>query len=79
MSEHPWGVRMPAWIHLNEFADQCERLGGEVYLVGSALRTKRQRDVDIRQEVPDSRFRELFWDMREFGKPPAPDPDATDA
>lgn len=66
---HPWGVGMPAWLHLHEFAVLCERaFGGEVYLVGSALRTKRPRDIDVRLEMKDSEFQQRFGAMDRFGK-----------
>lgn len=74
MAEHPWGVGMPAWLHLHDFADQCELAfchfeDEGVYLVGSALRTRRPRDIDVRLEMCDSRFQAMFGGMDQFGKP----------
>lgn len=57
MAEHPWGVGMPAWLKLHDFARMAHSaFGGRVVLVGSALRTKRPRDVDIRAELLDSEY-----------------------
>lgn len=66
----PWGVGMPAFMHLHEFADICAyAFPGDVYLVGSALETKKPRDIDVRvaMSVPD--FVELIGPVDTFGRP----------
>lgn len=48
---------MPAWLQLHDFAHLAHAaFGGRVLLVGSALRRKRPRDVDVRVELLDSEY-----------------------
>lgn len=55
------GVGMPAVLHLNTFGREIEAAFGHVpYLVGSAARGKRWRDVDVRLILPDDEFDQLF-------------------
>lgn len=59
------GVGMPAWIHLNRFGKIVhEAFGGDYppFLVGSALKTKRWRDVDVRHIISDEE-----WEKYGFG------------
>lgn len=49
MSLHPWGVGMPTWLQLHEFACVVRQAyGHSPILVGSALTTKTPRDIDVR-------------------------------
>ncbi len=60
----PIGVGMPALLYLHEFGRMVEKVFGSFpYLVGSALRGKNPRDIDVRMEVSDLRFMALFPDM----------------
>lgn len=70
MSEHPWGVGMPAWLKLHQFGRLVhDAFGASPILVGSALRTKRVRDVDVRLPLDIDRFIRLVGPAAEFGKP----------
>lgn len=70
MPEHPWGVGMPAWIKLHHFAEVLRQaFGVSPVLVGSALRTKRPRDVDIRVELPDREYHDTIGPIRECNVP----------
>jgi hypothetical protein len=56
-----WGVGMPAMLRLNQFGREVDAFFGHVpYLVGSATRTTRWRDVDVRVILPDDEFDALF-------------------
>lgn len=56
-----FGVGMPATLHLNAFAREIMEAFGEIpYMVGSATRTKKWRDVDIRLLLADDDFDHLF-------------------
>lgn len=66
----PWGVGMPAWLYLHQFGDICEQaFGSPAFLVGSALRTKTPRDVDVVVEISDAEFMKSIGPVSEFGKP----------
>jgi hypothetical protein len=55
------GVGMPAVLHLNAFGREIDEAFGYIpYLVGSAARGKRWRDVDVRLMLPDEEFDALF-------------------
>lgn len=55
------GVGMPAGIKLNQWGCELfDAFGEGAYLVGSATRTKKWRDVDVRVILPDDRFIALF-------------------
>lgn len=63
MTELPPGnyVGMPAAIRLDEFARRVADLFGTIpYLVGSAIRTKDWRDVDVRLMLADDVFDRWF-------------------
>jgi hypothetical protein len=65
----PWGAGMPAWMWLHEFGDLCEQaFGAPVFLVGSALKTKTPRDIDVRVQMVDGPFDDLFGEHANFGK-----------
>jgi hypothetical protein len=56
-----WGVGMPATLKLNHFGREVEAFFGHVpYLVGSATRTTKWRDVDVRVILPDDEFDSTF-------------------
>lgn len=60
-----FGVGMPASIKLDEFGVLVESAFDAVpYLVGSALKTTRWRDVDVRVLLPDADYEKLFGDPR---------------
>jgi len=68
-------VGMPAALHLEEFASQCWSVFGHPsYLVGSATRSKRFRDVDVRLLLPDGDpiFGENEWKAWGFPDPNKP-------
>ena len=66
----PIGVGMPAFQLLHRFADICDdAFGAPVYLVGSALETKRPRDIDVRILMGDKDFIDRIGPVTEFGKP----------
>ena len=53
-------VGMPAALMLHEFGSQVWHAFGEPpYLVGSALRGKQWRDVDVRLILPDEEYERL--------------------
>lgn len=57
---------MPASLKLGHFAREVhEAFGHSPYLVGSALRGKKWRDVDVRLILPDEDY--AWW----FGGPPS--------
>lgn len=57
------GVGSPAILRLNVFGDLVEdAFGSTAYLVGSAVRGKVWRDVDVRVILSDRRFRHWFGD-----------------
>lgn len=61
---------MPAWLYLHQFGDVCEQaFGAHTYLVGSALKTKTPRDVDVVVQLPDWEFMRQIGPVAEFGKP----------
>jgi hypothetical protein len=67
---HVWGVGMPAGLHLSHFGQLCEdAFGAPVYLVGSALKTKSPRDVDVRVEMGDQAFLDTIGRIADFGRP----------
>jgi hypothetical protein len=52
---------MPAGIWLNKFGViVCDYFGHTPYHVGSSLKTKDWRDVDVRLILPDDEFEALF-------------------
>lgn len=62
------GVGMPATLRLEAFGSRVfDAYGHHPYLVGSAMRSKTWRDVDVRLMLPDDEFAVLFPDHR---KPP---------
>lgn len=59
------GVGMPEWIVLNQFGRVVYEAFGEYpYLVGSAVRSKRWRDVDVRLILSDPEFEKWFGPPR---------------
>ena len=59
------GVGMPATLYLDEFGSQLEFAFDSVaYLVGSALKTTKYRDVDVRVILTDDE-----WEKWGFKKP----------
>jgi len=62
-----WGVGMPASLLLDEFGSQVWFAFGEApYLVGSALKTTKWRDVDVRLILSDEQYEALgLGDPRE--------------
>lgn len=69
ISVRPWGVGMPAWMWLHEFGDLCEQAFlAPAYLVGSALKTKQARDIDVRVHLSDSAFDHHFGQHDAFGR-----------
>ncbi len=62
----PVGVGMPAWLLLNEYGRMLHQaFGAPPYLVGSALRTKSPRDIDVRLVLDDARYRALVGNPAE--------------
>ena len=62
-----WGVGMPAAHYLDEFAGHVSSAFDDhygVFLVGSALKSKQWRDVDVRIILPDERYAKMG-----FGNP----------
>jgi hypothetical protein len=56
---------MPAGIWLNKFGViVADYFGHTPYHVGSSLRTKDWRDVDVRLILPDEEFAERFGEVR---------------
>ncbi len=54
-------VGMPAAMKLEQFGSEIiDAFGHPPYLVGSATRTKRWRDVDVRLILPDDEYDALF-------------------
>ncbi len=54
---HDWGVGMPIALLLDEFGSQVwAAFGQPPYLVGSALRSKKWRDVDVRLIIDDEEY-----------------------
>jgi hypothetical protein len=63
-----WGVGMPASAWLDEFGSQVwNAFGGPPYLVGSALKTTKWRDVDVRLLLDDK-----DWKSWGLGDPKRP-------
>lgn len=61
---------MPAGIWLNKFGVIVRDYFGHVpYQVGSSLKTKDWRDVDVRVILPDDEFRALFGDLGNYVNP----------
>lgn len=61
-------VGSPAFLYLQEFGSQVWTVfGGPPYLVGSALHTKKWRDVDVRMLLSDEE-----WKQWELGEPKNP-------
>lgn len=59
-------VGMPAAIKLDQFGSEIiDAFGHPPYLVGSATRTKRWRDVDVRLILPDDEYDALFGARRQ--------------
>ena len=59
------GVGMPAWIYLNMFgAIVNDAFGSYPYLVGSATRTKKWRDVDVRLILTDEEYEKVIGKLR---------------
>jgi hypothetical protein len=57
---------MPASITLDWFAREVDAFFGHApYLVGSATRTTKWRDVDVRLILPDEEFDALFGELTE--------------
>ncbi len=55
------GVGMPAALFLDEFASQVwAAFGCPPYLVGSALKGKNHRDIDVRLILPDEEYEILL-------------------
>jgi len=62
------GVGGPGYVHLNHFGSLIRAAYGHVpYLVGSAVRGKQWRDVDVRLILPDDEFDSMFGAQRPFG------------
>lgn len=60
MSEIEIGVGMPAMLHLEQFGSHVwAAFGSPPYLVGSALRGKKWRDVDVRLILEDAEYERL--------------------
>ncbi len=56
-SVRDYGVGMPASLHLDEFGSQVwHAFGSPPYLVGSAMRGKTWRDVDVRLMLDDADY-----------------------
>ena len=66
-----FGVGMPANLLLDQWGYLVYLAFGEYpYLVGSALRTKKWRDVDVRLILPDEKYDALFGTRdKEFHNP----------
>lgn len=65
----PWGVGMPAFIKLHHFGDVLmDAFGQPAYLVGSALKTKRPRDIDVRLPFADETFVQMVGRIATFGQ-----------
>lgn len=59
------GVGMPALLHLDAYGARIHQAYGHTpYLVGSAARGKRWRDVDVRLILPDHEFHRHFPEHR---------------
>jgi hypothetical protein len=66
------GVGMPALLHLEAYGARIHQAYGHTpYLVGSAVRGKRWRDIDVRLILPDREFHQHF---PEHGLPARHDP-----
>lgn len=64
----PSGVGQPQTFHLNLFGELIYRAFGDAcYLVGSATKGKKWRDVDVRLILSDSE-----WKVSGFGDPTHP-------
>jgi hypothetical protein len=60
-SARPIGVGSPAIYYLHEFGRLVRTVFGEYpFLVGSCLRSKSPRDIDVRVQLSQKRFIELF-------------------
>lgn len=58
---------MPQGIWLNKFGVIVADYFGHIpYHVGSSLRTKDWRDVDVRLILPDDEFEEMFGDVQNY-------------
>jgi len=65
----PWGVGMPAWMQLHQFGDVLiDAFGAPAYLVGSALKTKDPRDVDVRLPLDIDEFIRVVGPADTFGR-----------
>ena len=65
------GVGGPGYAALNLFGQFIREAYGHMpYLVGSAIRGKVWRDVDVRLILPDEEFNALFGPQRPFGLNP---------
>lgn len=65
------GVGGPGYVRLNAFGALIREAYDHVpYLVGSAIRGKVWRDVDVRLMLPDEEFNALFGSQRPFGLNP---------
>jgi hypothetical protein len=62
------GVGSPAVFYLHEFGRLVHRFFGEYpFLVGSALKGKSPRDIDVRVRINLARFRAMFDDPAACG------------
>ena len=65
------GVGAPGYVRLNAFGALIREAYDHVpYLVGSAVRGKVWRDVDVRLMLPDDEFNAMFGSVRPFGLNP---------
>lgn len=76
MEEHhtihqPVGVGMPAYLKLWEFGEQVQRVFGKYpRLVGSSIKHKNPRDIDVRlvfSKEDEGKFFHFVWGMRRAG------------
>jgi hypothetical protein len=62
------GVGSPAVFYLHEFGRLVHTFFGEFpFLVGSALKGKNPRDIDVRVRINEKKFRALFDDITACG------------
>ena len=70
MSVQPWGVGMPTWLQLHEFACVAQQaFGHSPILVGSALTTKTPRDIDVRVILPTDEYLQRIGKIGEINLP----------